>query len=194
VIRAILDEARGRGMFGKLALLPRLRDSLGGTVATTLPIARLDTLTGLGWLAGGLEPQAINQVRLSPETAPNFQEDGSDLIWDPNELQALVGSFLTQPSEAGESARVQVLNGTSVGGLAGSVSLRLEQAGFTIIPPGNAPADDAQQTVVYDLKGKPQTSRRLADALGAELRAGPPPDGVASEADIVVIVGQDAAK
>jgi LCP family protein required for cell wall assembly len=194
VIRAIVDELRGRSLFGKLALLPRLRDGLRGAVATTLPVARLDALLGLGWLASGLDPREINQVRLGPETAPNFQEDGSDLIWDPNELRMVVGSFLTRPSETSEAARVQVLNGTSVSGLAGRESLRLEQAGFTMIPPGNAPAADTQQTVVYDVRGKPRTSRRLAEELGAELRAGPPPDGVMSEADIVVILGQDAAK
>jgi LCP family protein required for cell wall assembly len=193
VIRAILDEVRGRGMLGQLALLPRLRDGLGGAVATTLPVARLDALAGLGWLAGGLDPHAINQVRLGPETAPSFQEDGSDLIWDQNELAGVVDSFLTRPSEASEVARVQVLNGTGVGGLAGRVSLRLEQAGFTMLPPDNAPASDAQKTVVYDVRGKPRTSRRLAEELGAELRAGPPPEGVASEADIVVVLGQDAA-
>jgi LCP family protein required for cell wall assembly len=193
VIRAILVEVRGRSLFGQLALLPKLRDGLGGAVATTLPVARLDTLAGLSWLAGGLDPREINQVRLSPETAPNFQEDGSDLIWDPNELREVVGSFLTRPSEASEVARVQVLNGTDMGGLAGQVSLRLEQAGFTMLPADNAPTSDTQQTVVYDLRGKPRTSRRLAETLNAELRAGPPPDGVASEADIVVILGMDAA-
>jgi LCP family protein required for cell wall assembly len=194
VIRAILDEVRGRGLFGQMLLLPKLREGLGGAVATTLPVARLDTLAGLGWLAGGLDPHEINQVRLSPETAPSFQEDGSDLIWDRNEVSQVVDSFLTRPSEASEVARVQVLNGTGVGGLAGQVSLRLEQAGFTMLPADNAPASDTQQTVVYDLRGKPRTSRRLAETLGAELRAGPLPEGAASEADIVVILGQDAAK
>jgi LCP family protein required for cell wall assembly len=194
VIRAILDEVRGRGLFGQLALLPKLRDSLGGALTTTLPVARLDTLTGLGWLAGGLDPRDINQVRLSPETAPSFQEDGSDLIWDSGELREVVSSFLARPSEADESARVQVLNGTSIGGLAGQVSLRLEQAGFTMLPADNAPTSDTQQTAVYDLRGKPRTSRRLAETLNAELRAGPLPDGVVSEADIVVILGRDAAK
>jgi hypothetical protein len=72
------------------------------------------------------------------------------------------------------------------------VSGELERAGFTLIAPGNAPAAGAPKTIVYDLAGKPRTSRRLARQLGAELRQGPP-DGVSSAADIVVIVGQDQA-
>jgi LCP family protein required for cell wall assembly len=192
VIRAIADEIRGRGLFGKLALISKLRAGLGGSVTTTLPFGRLDMLAGLGWLAGGIDPGDINQVRLSPESAPSVQEDGSDLIWNPGEVSAVVDSFLTRPSEADEAATVQVLNGTDTGGLAGRKSTELEQAGFTVIPAGNTPASDVQKTVVYDLTGKPQTSRRLAETLGADVRRGPPPEGVESPADIVVILGNDA--
>ncbi|MFL5805646.1 MAG: LCP family protein [Roseiflexaceae bacterium] len=193
VIRAIVDEIRGRSLPGKLALIPRLRAGLQGSVATTLPIARLDAMAGLGGLAASLDPRDVNQIRLSPETAPNVQEIGSNLVWDQGDVRAVVDSFLKRPSEASEVATVQVLNGTDIGGLAGSVSLQLEKAGFTIITAGNAPPSDNPKTVVYDLKGKPRTSRRVAEVLGAELRQGPLPEGVASDADIVVVLGRDAA-
>ena len=192
VMRAIVDKLRERGKLGQLLAIPKILDGLHGSVTTTMPIARLDVLAGMGWLASGLNPDEIGQVRISPETAPNYQEDGSDLIWSPDDIHAVVGAFLTPPSEANEAARVQVLNGTGVGGLAGRVTGRLEQAGFIVIPAADAPTTDVQKTIVYDLKGKPRTSRRLADLLHAELREGPPPEGVASEADIVVILGQDA--
>jgi LCP family protein required for cell wall assembly len=192
VLRAIAAELRGRGPLGQLRLAPRLLGGLEGTVTTTLPIARLDVLIGLAWLGSGLNLEELGQVRLSPETAPNYREEGSDLIWDPNDVRAVVDAFLTRPSEASESATVQVLNGTEVGGLAGRVSSELERAGFTLIAPGNAPAAGAEKTVVYDLTGKPRTSRRLASQLGAELRQGHF-EGAASAADIVVVLGVDAA-
>jgi len=72
-------------------------------------------------------------------------------------------------------------------------SAELERAGFTLIAPGNAPATDLPKTIVYDITGKTRTSKRLAKQLGAELRQGAP-DGIATSADIVVIVGQAAAK
>jgi LCP family protein required for cell wall assembly len=193
VLRAIAAELRKRGALGQLRLAPQLIGGLEGAVTTTLPIARPDALLGLAWLGSGLNPDELGQVGLSPETAPNYREEGSDLIWDPNDVRAVVDAFLTRPSEASEAATVQVLNGTEVSGLAGRMSGEIERAGFTLIAPGNAPSAGAQKTVVYDLTGKPRTSRRLAKLLGAELRQGAP-EGVTSAADIVVIVGKDQAK
>jgi polyisoprenyl-teichoic acid--peptidoglycan teichoic acid transferase len=193
VLRAMAAELRQRGPLGQALLAPGLLGGLDGAVTTTLPIARPDVLLGLAWLGSGLNPDELGQLRLSPDTAPNYREEGSDLIWDPNDVRAVVDSFLTRPSEASEAAKVQVLNGTAVGGLAGRVSGELERAGFVLIAPGNAPATDLPKTIVYDLTGKPRTSRRLAKQLGAELRQGAP-EGVTSAADIVVVVGQDQAK
>jgi len=86
----------------------------------------------------------------------------------------VVDSFLTRPSEVAEAATVQVLNGTTVSGLAGRVSGELERQDFTLIAPGNAPATDYPKTIVYDLTGKPRTSRRIAQLLNAELGQGAP--------------------
>ncbi|MDQ2999580.1 MAG: LCP family protein [Chloroflexota bacterium] len=193
VLRAIAAKLRARGPLGQAWLAPGLLGGLDGAVTTTLPIARPDVLLGLAWLGSGLNPDELGQTRLSPETAPNYREEGSDLIWDPNDIRAVVDSFLARPSEAVEAATVQVLNGTAMIGLASRVSADLERAGFTLIAPGNAPATNAPKTIVYDITGKVRTSKRLAQQLGAELRQGAP-EGAAANADIVVVVGQDGAK
>lgn len=193
VLRAIAGKLRARGTLGQLLLAPSLLASLEGAVRTTLPLARPDVLAGLAWIGSGLRPDEIGQLRLDPIAAPNVIEDGSDLIWDPNDVRKLVDALLTRPSEANEAATVQVLNGTAVGGLAGRKSLELEQAGFTMVPAGNAPNTDATQTIVYDVTGKPRTSQRVAGLLGAELRQGAP-EGVVPAADIIVVLGTDAAR
>lgn len=198
VLRAIIAELRAKGWAGRVAALPGLLRSVEGQdgstppVLTTLPIARPDVLLGLLALAGSVEPDAIGQVRISPETV-DVTEIGSNLIWDPAGVQAQVDAFLTRPSEAAEQAVVQVFNGTGVGGLAGRISSDLERAGFTILVPDNAPNGDYPRTVVYDRNDKPRTSRRVAAALNAEVRTGPPPEGLISQADIVVVLGVDQA-
>ena len=193
VLRAIATKLRERGAIGQLLFAPTLLNSLEGAVKTTLPIARLDMLAGLGWVASGLRPDELGQVRLDPLAAPNVVEDGSDLVWDPNDVRKVVDTFLTRPTEASEAATVQVLNATETSGLAGRKSLELEQAGFTMVPAGNAPFSDAPKTLVYDVTGKPRTSQRVARQLNAELRQGAP-EGIAPAADIVVVLGADAAQ
>jgi hypothetical protein len=193
VLRAISAKLRARGPLGQAWLAPGLLGGLDGAVTTTLPIARPDVLLGLAWLGSGLNPDELGQIGLSPATAPNYREEGSDLIWEANDVRAVVDSFLTRPSEASEAATVQVLNGTAVSGLASRISNELELQGFTLIAAGNAPSTDFPTTIVYDLTGKPRTSKRLAAQLGAALRQGAP-DGVTTSADIVVVLGGDQAK
>jgi LCP family protein required for cell wall assembly len=193
VLRAIAARLRERGTVGQLMLAPKLVGGLEGAVKTTLPIARPDVLLGLAWIGSGFSPDEIGQVRLDPATAPNLREEGSDLIWDPNDVRAVVDTFLTRPTEANEAALVQVFNGTDRAGLAGTVTSDLDRAGFKVLPADNAPTTGAEKTVVYDITGKPRTSARVAQQLGATVTRGAP-EGVTSTADIVVVVGADADK
>ncbi|MBC8159661.1 MAG: LCP family protein [Roseiflexaceae bacterium] len=195
VMRAIVEQARSQGPLGLLIAAPQLREGLEGAVATTLPFARPDQLLGLLWLAGGLNPNEIGQVRLGPEIDPLFQEIGSNLIWSEAGIGAAVDGLLARPtpaSVADEQARVQVLNGTDTAGLANKISFELEDQGFTVLTPGNALAN-AERTLIYDRTGKPQTARALASALGAAVQQGSP-EGLDTEADIVVILGADAVE
>jgi LCP family protein required for cell wall assembly len=199
VIRAILSEFQSKSWPGRIAAVPALLGAVGGgeegapPVLTTMPIDRIDVLLGLLGLAGGLDPNAIGQLRLTPEEVAVYEDPGTgNLVWDPAGVQAQLDRLFAPPSEADEAAIVQVLNGTGTAGLARTVSIELERAGFTIVPPDNAPTGDYQRTVVYDAAGKPATARRLARTLDAELVSGPAPEYLGS-ADIVVILGANAA-
>jgi LCP family protein required for cell wall assembly len=197
VLRAILHEFQAKGWPAQVAAVPSLLGSVAGEsgatppVLTTMPIDRIDVLLGLMSLAGGLDPDAIGQLRISPDVV-GLTENGSNLIWNAEDIQALLDTFAAPPSEGREGATVQVFNGTARPGLARTVSLELEGSGFRILVPDNAPEGSYPRTTVYDITGKPATSRRLAKALGAAQRSGAAP-GVLSQADIVVILGDDAA-
>jgi LCP family protein required for cell wall assembly len=191
VMRAIVSELRGRGPIGVALAVPKLREGIQGAVTTTMPFDRPDVLVGLLWLASGINPDEVGQIRLS-DADPNFQQDAYyNIIWSEEGLRAATDLLVAAPSQVAEEARVQVLNGTDVSGLASKVAGRLEDEGFIIIPSGNAPTTDAPRTIVYNLNNKPRTSSQLAKLLGAEVRQGAPP-GVETQADIVVVLGQDA--
>lgn len=196
VLHAIVAELRAKNIVQRMAVLPALRRVVEGQhghvppVLTTVPIARPDVLLGLMLLSTSLDPDQINQVHISPETVA-VTEIGSNLIWDADGVRQQVDRWLTRPSERTEQATVQVFNGTDVNGLAGRVSIELEQARFRILVPENAPPGDYPRTIVYDVNHKPRTSRRVARLLRAEIRRGPPPNGITSTADIVVVLGMD---
>jgi LCP family protein required for cell wall assembly len=197
VLRAILHEFQAKSGPAQALAVPAILGAVAGEggatppVLTTMPIDRIDVLLGLMSLASGLEPDAIGQLRISPDVV-GMTEDGSNLIWNADDIQKLLDSFVAPPSEGREGATVQVLNGTATPGLARTVSLELEKDGFRILVPDNAPEGGQPRTIVYDVAGKPATSRRLAKTLNAELVQGAAPD-ILSQADIVVILGDDAA-
>ncbi len=195
VVRAILREFQAKGWLARAVALPGVLGAVAGDegarpVVTTMPIDRIDVLLGLMGLAAAVDPDTMGQFRLGPNELA--YEDGSNLVWDTAAVQAMLDQWQRPPSEAAENATVQVLNGTETAGLARRVTLDLEQAGFTILVPDNAPGL-YERTIVYDRTGNPATSRRLARMLGAEVVSGAPPDGILSEADIVVVLGADAA-
>jgi LCP family protein required for cell wall assembly len=195
VLRAIMEEFRARGLVGRVASVPGLLRALEGSVSTTMPIANPDALLALLLAAGRTDPNEIVQLRLGPETVAFQEGPGGNLIWDATELRALVERLFTRPSLASENATVQVLNGTGRAGLGRRVSGELENAGYRVIVAADAPPQPDgtpyPRTVVYDAAGKPLTARRVASLFGAELQSGPPPNGAASSADVVVILGLD---
>jgi polyisoprenyl-teichoic acid--peptidoglycan teichoic acid transferase len=196
VISAMVAKFRDLGWFGRIAALPALLGSVRGengrppAVLTTMPIDRIDVLVGLVGLAGSIDPQNIERLAISPETVA-VSEIGSNLVWDAAGVQEMLTRLLTPPNITDEAALIQVFNGTEVSGLAGRVSLELEQEGFRMVPPGNAPPGDYPRSIVYDQRGKPATAQALARRLDAEVRTGAP-EGFFSEADVVVVLGANA--
>ncbi len=195
VLRAILHAIQDRGPLGQALTLPALASALDGSaeqarpLVTTMPLARPDVLLAMLILAGNIDPATLGQFRLGPEQLA--YENGSNLIFDPPAVQALLDTWQHPPSEAAEQALVQVFNGTEMDGLARTVSLKLETERFRMLPPANAPFP-VERTLVYDQGGAPATAARLARLLEAELVRGPPPAELVSDATIVVLLGPEA--
>lgn len=108
VMHAMVSELQQHGWFGRVMLMPDVLESIKGSetqsppILTTMPIDRVDVLAGLVVLASGLEPDAIRQVRISPETVV-VTEVGSNLIWDAEGVQAQVDAMLEPPERPATS-------------------------------------------------------------------------------------------
>jgi LCP family protein required for cell wall assembly len=195
VLQAILAEVRSRGLLSQAALLPSLADDLERSVATTLPLGDLGTLSGLATLAQRLGPDRLVQLSINPNDVAVVQEVGSDIYWDEGDVAALVARLMAGPDAAVEQARVQVQNGAEVQGLAGRVTATLRARGFLMAGPADAAAP-AEHSLLIDYGAHPETLRRLAEQLkidGRYVFSSPPPDAPPApfRADIVLLLGAD---
>jgi polyisoprenyl-teichoic acid--peptidoglycan teichoic acid transferase len=194
VLRALLDEVRRKQLLEQAATLPQLADALARTVNTTLPVSDPRILTELVALARELRGDRITQFTINVDDVV-YTEDGSDIYWDEAGIRQQVAKLLAGPVDAlpvNEAARIQVQNGAGMAGIAGQVSGYLQQQGFELASPADAP-QAYEHTTLLDYGDHPQTRRRLAALLGiAEQHIVVGAQGAAPVGgDIVVIVGAD---
>ena len=90
--------------------------------------------------------------------------------------------------------QVQVLNGSGVAGAAGRLTGRLSDAGYAVLPAGNAPGRYASSAVYYAEGWQDEAEEILADAGIDEIEAATAmPDLFAGDAAVVVLLGTDTA-
>jgi hypothetical protein len=87
----------------------------------------------------------------------------------------------------GTRVRVQVLNATTVRGLARRATMHLRDRGFDVVEIGTW-SQQADSTLVLDRSGHPDWARRVADALGGA-RVESRPD-TSRYLDVTVILGR----
>ncbi len=97
------------------------------------------------------------------------------------------------PTQSGPRIRLEVLNGTTVSGLARRTADLMQSFGFRVVNIGNAQQQDQQQTVVIDRRGDRSAAERAAAAINAqriEVQAGefvPGPE----DPEVTLILGED---
>ena len=87
----------------------------------------------------------------------------------------------------GQRVRVEVLNATTVRGLARRAMLQLRDRGFDVLELGTA-SEQLDSTLVLDRSGHPDWARRVADALGGA-RVETRPD-TSRYLDVTVLLGR----
>jgi len=107
----------------------------------------------------------------------------------------------SRPAAVKDGAKILILNGTWVTGLAGKTGVVLEQYEFNILQTGNAPQRDYAQTTVYDLTlgAKPESLAALKKATGAYQSFQLPAwlsayQTASSSPDFLLVMGTDANK
>jgi LCP family protein required for cell wall assembly len=199
VIRATLDAALSAQLLipnRAVSIYNKFRDAVDTDMSAF-------KVPGLALLAQDIPPENITNISLASAVDSGYYGDAAVLfpIWD--RIEVLKAQLFFDGQLRSEGAFVEVQNGTQTPGLATSVMDYLTKQGFpeADVTIGNATDGlDHQQTLIYDLAGKPYTAKKLATWLGlptsrvrevrAEDVASTPP--TESAADILVVLGTDA--
>jgi LCP family protein required for cell wall assembly len=152
------------------------------------------------------ELKGIPSDRLSFLTVPNYgrvadqPRDGANVVWQYPQAADLFTSLAKDKEVTkaqldaakkdvvyASSVKVQVLNGTGVGGRAAAVAERLTAAGYSVVGTGNAPADVTKTTVTY-----PAGLERQAAVLASRLPgARAVQDASAAPGVVTLVVGPE---
>jgi polyisoprenyl-teichoic acid--peptidoglycan teichoic acid transferase len=184
-----------------LARAPEIYKELSSGIHTNMSF---EEAIQLGMVARDVAREDIRMSAIAPPDQVLFAKspDGTQDILKPipdkiRETRDYVFGAAIQPGAQGESsedlmrqenARISVLNGTWVEGLAGTTQQYLNTQGANVIQVSNA-ADSPQFCLIYDYTGNPYTVKYLVEMMAI------PPNNIissynpASEIDVEVILG-----
>lgn len=184
----------------------RLMDTLSQHLATDLKVWEIIRLFNLG-----KDVDEANVTRRIFDDSPDgllyssITAEGAFILQPKagnfSEMQ-LIAQNIFEPEKiiALKPKLVEIQNGTKINGLAFEISQYLESLGYQIVKIGNAPTQDYQKTVIYDLveESNDATAESIAQVLNSELAPAIPDwikstttPKVSSQADILIILGQD---
>jgi LCP family protein required for cell wall assembly len=169
---------------------------------------QLEQVISLGMLALEIDPKTIEKGIIGPPDMVllTVLPDGAEVLKPvPDQIRRLRDSIFTttgaitpsiatdDPLSAAvqEGARLAVLNGAGIEGLAGRTAQLLEGQGLNVVEVGNAERLDYVNTLVVDYTGNPYTRQYLKELAGlteSQILSQFDPD---SDIDIALIIGAD---
>ena len=185
-------------------------DTLSQHLATNFEIWELIRLLNLGKDID--EKNIIHRVFDDGPDGVLYSEIMSDgaFVLRPNngdfsEMQNIVKNiFNPQVLAEQKPKKIEIQNGTKINGLASQISQYLESLGYQVIRVKNAPTQDYQKTVIYNLMDTNPPDPAvisLSQSLQAEVASTLPQwiksttsPAVSSQTDILIILGQDQQK
>jgi LCP family protein required for cell wall assembly len=202
VVMAVRERVLSLGMLPSLiAQAPRLYQTLNASIWTDLS---LDQIVSLALIAQDIPRENIQSAVIDYRYVQEGTTDTGRQVLVPlrdkiRELrdELFSGSAARAPANledepaliAAEAARLQVLNGAGIEGLAGRTQEWLLQQGLLVIDIGTADRADYPNTVIVDYTGKPYTVGWLKRTFGVTTIISSADPG--SDFDVKVILGRD---
>lgn len=200
IIIALKEKAASTGTLANPITVVNLMDSLGNNIRTNFQTKEVTTLIGL---AKDIKPEQIGRISLVDEDNAVVQTGSVGAssavypvagIYDYSDIRRYIASKMSTEASDSEVATVEVLNGSDKSGVAGREADKLAAAGFSGISIGDTETRSSYAPIQwYDLSGgnSPHTSKKMAEYIGKPAKGTSLPSGVQSNADFVIILGNE---
>lgn len=199
---ALKNKAISAGVLANPAKLSSLMDAIGNNVQTDFKINEVRRLYDIMKKIGNnnIQSLGLNDVNgeslLASYTSPMGQSAlipaaGVD---DFSEIQAFIRQKTSSNQMVQEAAKIVVLNGTDINGLAGKTKRKLTSKQLYVSDVGDAGNVNQAKTTIIDASGgkKPATRAGLVKIFGNSVTTQNPYANL-YEADFIVVVGRDQA-
>ena len=201
ILLALKDKVLSAETFANPAKIASLLDTAGDHARTNLQIADMlrvyeiiNEIPPESIVSFGLDTSADNYLR-------NANIDGASVLLPKSgnftDIQEFVRELFVDGFIKQEAAIVDVLNGTSIAGVASEQARELRTYGYTVNTVANAPTDTFQTTVIYDLSAgeKPFTKQLLEQRFGVTvLPQSELPSTIDSSSNFVIVIGSNASE
>jgi LCP family protein required for cell wall assembly len=203
LILALKQKAVTLGTISNPIKLSKLMSSLGNNAVTDMSVSDAMRLYSIGKKISEPQVKSLDFVT-APNTYVKTGRVGNQSVdlpvagmYDYGAIQTFVRSALPDGYLAKEHAKVDVLNGTAIEGLAEDTATNLEGYGYTVGTVTNAPTKDYGKSVLIDLShGKnPYTKNYLERHFNLKATTRLPANSSIQKgtADFILIVGNDEA-
>ncbi len=199
ILKALQEKAVSSGTLTDIGKVTGLIDALGKNLRTNFQTKEIRALMDL---AAKTKEGSIASLSLLDKDDPLVTTgmlDGAGSIvrpiaglYDYSDITTYIQKKLSSDAVGQEAATVDILNGSDGYGFAARKRDELTPKGITVANVGDAPAKSTYEPIQwYDLTGgtKPQTAKKLKELLGVESSGTHLPDGVTSDSNFVIILG-----
>lgn len=196
-ITALSQKILSAGTYTNPVKISQLMDAFGSHIATDFSVGDAVRFMQIAKEIPGNTAASIELTDSSNPLAITGNIDGQSVVvpkagvGNYTAIQSFIRTKLPDGFIVKEGAKLKVLNGSSVQGLASTKADELKTYSYNVIAVGDAPTKTYDKTVLVDLTGnKPYTKNYLEKRFGVKAVSKLPSDTIQSEgADFVIILG-----
>ena len=176
-----------------------ITDSLGTSYVVTgelLPPAPVaETTTTTSSATSNSTSTSTSTTSAAPTVEPETPEPPTTTSSTPTTAAPATTTTTTTIVESPVTLQVQVLNGSGVAGAAGRLTNKLAEAGYVVLPAGNAPQRYATSAVYFQdgWQDRAEEILQIAELDEIEQVSAMPQVFVSEQAAVVVLIGRDTA-